>query len=126
MKRRNGLTRGSSRRFPPTRTILLGLVSLAAGCATVNSLPPERLAALRSKAKACSEALPDIARYDIDQSGNIQVSVSSGADAALIERNFQDCVAARGRWTTWVAGQPAPMLEPLGTENPDSPALRIP
>jgi hypothetical protein len=125
MTRRNGLTRGSSQRFLPTRAILLGVVSLVAGCAAVDSLPPERLAELRSKAKACSEVLPDIARYDVDRSGNVQAS-AGGTEAALIERNFQDCVAARGRWTTWVAGQPPPMLEPLGTENPDSPALRIP
>ena len=122
----SGLIRSSSRRFTPAGVILLGTVSLLAGCATVDSLPPERLAELRSKAKACSEALPEIARYDVDQSGTVQASVAAGTDAALIERNFQDCVAARGRWTSWAAGQPPPMLEPLGTENPDSPALRIP
>jgi hypothetical protein len=36
-------------------------------------------------------------------------------------------VARRGRWTAWMPGQPTPMHEPLGMENPEpSPVLACP
>jgi hypothetical protein len=92
----------------------------------MESAPPDRLNDLRAKARACSEALPTISQYDVDRFGRVRAS-AQGPEASVIERNFFDCVAARGRWTTWMPGQPAPMLEPPGTENPDpSPALRVP
>jgi len=117
---------GSVNQSPLRRAIFLSLVSLLAGCAEMESAPPERLTNLRTKAQACSEALPAISQYDVDRFGRVRAS-AQGPDAGVIERNFVDCVAARGRWTTWVPGQSAPMLEPLGTENPDpSPALRVP
>jgi len=103
--------------------LALSAASLLAGCAT-ESAPPERLTALRTKGEACKEALPDVSQFNVDGSGSVWVT-AQGPEAAVIERNFQDCVAARGRWTTWTAGQPPPMLEPLGTENP-SPSVPIP
>lgn len=103
------------------RALVLGAASLLAGCASAS---PERLAELRTKAQACQEALPDVRQYNVDGFGSVWV-IADGPESAVIERNFQECVAARGRWTTWTAGQPAPMLEPLGTENPD-PSVHIP
>jgi hypothetical protein len=106
--------------------IFLGVLWFLAGCAAMEGVSPERRAELRTKAKTCSEALPPISQYDVDRFGAVRAT-ATGPDAELIERNFQDCVAGRGRWTTWVAGQPAPMLEPLGPDNPDpNPALRMP
>jgi hypothetical protein len=107
---------------------LLGLAALGllAGCASMESAPPERLAELRASAQACSQALPAVSYYDVDRFGRVLVS-AQGTEAGVIERNFHDCVARRGRWTTWAPGQPAPMLDPLGSDNPDpSPALRVP
>ena len=103
--------------------LLVGSVCLLAACATA-SVPSERLATIRTKAEACKEALPDVSQFNVDGSGSVWV-IAQGPEVAVIERNFQDCVAARGRWTTWTAGQPPPMLEPLGTENP-SPSVPIP
>jgi hypothetical protein len=100
------------------RAILPGLVSLLAACAAMESAPPERLAELRAKATACSVALPDITQYDVDRFGRVRM-VAGGSEPDVIERNFLDCVFVRGRWAQWKAGQPAPMLEPLGTDNPD-------
>src|SRR5262249_62248222 len=97
--------------------LLLGAASLLAACAA-ESVSPERLTALRTKGQACKEALPDVSQFNVDGSGSVWV-IAQGPEAAVIERNFQDCVAGRGRWTTWTAGQPPPMLEPLGTENPN-------
>jgi hypothetical protein len=92
----------------------------------MESAPPERLAELRANATACAEALPAITRYDVDRFGAVRAS-AGGPEADVIERNFLDCVGRRGRWTTWGPGQPAPMLEPLGTENPDpEPGRRVP
>jgi hypothetical protein len=108
------------------RAILSGLVSLLAGCAAMQSAPPERRTELRTKATACSEALPAISQYDVDRFGTVRAS-ARGPEADVIERNFFDCVSGRGRWVKWVPGQPAPMLEPLGTENPDpEPGRRVP
>jgi len=104
--------------------LLLGLASLLAGCASMESAPPERLAELQSKTQACGAALPDISEYDVDRFGRVRAS-AQGPEASLVEQNFYDCVAARGRWTTWTAGQPPPMLEPIGMENPD-PSAHIP
>jgi hypothetical protein len=107
-------------------TLALGLSGLLAGCASMESAPPERLAELRASAQACSQALPAVSYYDVDRFGRVRAS-AQGAEADVIERNFHDCVGRRGRWTTWAPGQPAPMLDPPGTENPDpSPALRVP
>ena len=106
-----------------SRAIVLGAASLLAACAT-ESVSPERLTEVRAKAEACKDALPDVSRYDVDGAGQVWV-VAQGPETAVIERNFQDCVAARGRWATWTAGQPPPMLEPLGTDNPD-PSAHIP
>ena len=103
--------------------IVLGAASLLAACA-VESVPPERLTEIRAKAQACQDALPDVSRYNVEGSGQVWV-MAQGPEAGVIARNFQDCVAARGRWGTWTAGQPAPMLEPIGTENPD-PSAHIP
>jgi hypothetical protein len=104
----------------------LGLLGLLAGCAAMESAPSERLDALRASGQACSEALPDVTRHGVDRFGNVQVS-AGGTEPEVIERNFRDCVARRGRWATWAPGQPAPMLEPLGADSPDpQPALRIP
>ena len=100
------------------RPILPGLVGLLAGCAAMQSAPPERLEELRTKARACSEALPAISSYGVDRFGNVQ-AVAQDPDAGLIERNFSDCLSSRGRWATWEAGQPAPMLEPPGADDPD-------
>jgi hypothetical protein len=106
--------------------VIPGLVGLLAGCAAMEGAPPERVAELKTKAAACSEALPEIRQYGVDRFGAVQAS-ATGSDAALVERNFQDCVFGRGRWTSWAAGQPAPMLEPLGPDNPDpNPGLRMP
>jgi hypothetical protein len=105
------------------RALFPALLCLLAGCAAMESAPPERLAELRTNAQACSEALPAISRYDVDRFGAVRVS-AAGPEADVIERNFFECVARRGRWATWVPGQPAPMLEPLGTENPDPEAGR--
>ena len=106
--------------------IFLAVLSLLAGCASMESASPERLTELRSKAQACSEALPAISAYDVDRFGRVRAT-AQGPQASLIERNFVDCVSSQGRWTTWAPGQPAPMLEPLGSENPDpNPALRVP
>jgi hypothetical protein len=92
----------------------------------MESAPPERLDALRARAQACSEALPEVSGHAVDRFGNLQVR-AGGAEPEVIERNFRECVSQRGRWATWAPGQPAPMLEPLGTESPDAqPALRIP
>lgn len=92
----------------------------------MESAPSANLDALRASAQACGEALPDVAYHAVDRFGNVQVS-AGGAEPPVIERNFRDCLARRGRWADWAPGQPAPMLEPLGTENPDpQPALRIP
>ena len=111
---------------PRHSAVLLGAIGLLASCATMDSPSPERLAELRAKGRACNEALPDITSFSVDHFGNVQAS-ARGADAALVERNFHECVAAQGRWATWTAGQPAPMLEPIGPDNPDpSPALRVP
>ena len=106
-----------------SRAILLGAAGLVAACAA-ESVSPERLAEIRAKAGACQEALPDVSRYNVDGSGQAWV-VAQGPEAGLIERNFQDCLAARGRWARWTAGQPPPMLEPLGADNPD-PSAHIP
>ena len=107
-------------------TILAALVVLLAGCAAMDSAPPEQLASLRSKATACGDALPGITQHDVDRFGRVRAA-ATGPDAALLERNFQDCVFARGRWAQWTPGQSAPMLEPPGPDNPDaSPALRVP
>jgi hypothetical protein len=104
----------------------LGLSGLLAACAAMDSAPPERVAELRASAQACSQALPAVSYYDVDRFGRVLVS-AQGAEAAVIERNFHDCVGRRGRWATWSPGQPAPMLDPPGAENPDpSPALRVP
>ena len=100
------------------RAILPGLVTLLAGCASMQSAPSERLEELRARDRACSEALPAISSYGVDRFGNVQ-AVARDPDAGLIERNFSDCLSSRGRWATWEAGQPAPMLEPPGTDNPD-------
>jgi hypothetical protein len=107
-------------------TALLGAVGLLASCAAVDTPSAERLAELRTKGQACNEALPDVTSFSVDHFGNVQVS-ARGPDAALLERNFRECVAAQGRWAAWTVGQPAPMLEPIGPDNPDpSPALRVP
>lgn len=98
--------------------IFSSLLGLLTGCAAMESAAPERLAALRAKAQGCSQALPAIARYDVDRFGTLRAS-AEGPDADVIERNFFDCVSARGRWITWTPGQPAPMLEPLGADTPD-------
>ena len=109
-----------------SRAMALGLAALLAGCAAMDSVPPEQLSALRAKAQACSEALPDITHHDVDRFGRVQAS-AQGPEADVIHRNFLDCVAARGRWTTWAPGQPPPMLDPIGPDNPDqNPALRVP
>lgn len=111
---------------PRRQAIVLSLASLLAGCAATESMPPEQLSALRAKAQACNEALPDITHHDIDRFGRVQ-AYAQGPEADVIHRNFLDCVAARGRWTTWAPGQPPPMLEPIGPDNPDpNPALRVP
>jgi hypothetical protein len=108
------------------RAMVPGLVGLLAGCAAMQSAPPERLATLRTKAAACGAALPAISQYAVDRFGNVRAS-AQGPEAGMIERNFFDCVFSRGRWATWGPGQPAPMLEPLGTENPDpAPGRRVP
>ena len=108
------------------RAILASLAGFLAGCASMEPVPPERLNDLRTKAEACSKALPTISQYDVDAFGHVRAS-AQGPEASEIERNFFDCVAARGRWMTWMPGQPPPMLEPLGTENPDpNPGLRVP
>jgi hypothetical protein len=108
------------------RAIGVGLLGLFVGCASMESVPPERLDALRTSAEACKEALPAVTYQAVDRFGNVQVS-AGGPEPAVIERNFRDCVARRGRWATWAPGQPAPMLEPLGTDAPDpQPALRLP
>lgn len=92
----------------------------------MESAPPERLAELRASAQACGQALPAVSYYDVDRFGRVLVS-AQGTEAGVIERNFHDCVARRGRWTTWAPGQPAPLLDPPGSDNPDpSPALRVP
>jgi hypothetical protein len=115
-----------NQRLPLRRAILVGVASLLTGCASMESAPSDRLDGLRTKAQACSEALPTISQYDVDRFGRVRAS-AQGPEASVIERNFFDCVDARGRWTTWTPGQPAPMLEPLGTENPDpNPGLRVP
>jgi hypothetical protein len=111
-----------TRRLP----VLTLACAILAGCSAMESVPPERQADLRAQAKACSEALPAITRYDVDRFGTVRVS-AGGPEPNVIERNFSDCVARRGRWTTWVPGHPAPMLEPPGTENPDpEPGRRVP
>ena len=111
---------------PLRRAMFLGVISLWAGCAAMESAPPERLTDLRTRAQACSAALPAISQYDVDRFGRVRAS-AQGPEAGVIERNFFDCVSARGRWATWLPGQPAPMLEPLGTENPDpEPGRRVP
>jgi hypothetical protein len=108
------------------RVVLSGLVGLFVGCAAMESVPPERLDELRIRAKACSEALPAVAHWDVDRFGAVRAS-AGGPEPDVMERNFGDCVARRGRWTAWTPGQPPPMLEPIGTETPDpSPALRVP
>ena len=106
------------------RALILGAASLLAACASVDSVPPERLAEMRMKGQACKEALPDVNQFNVDDSGRVW-AMASGPEANVIERNFQDCVAARGRWTTWTAGQPPPMLEPLGEDSPN-PTSHIP
>jgi hypothetical protein len=117
---------GRPARSAVRRALRLGVLGLLAGCAAMESVPPERRAELEARAKACGEALPTISRYDVDHFGRVSAT-AQGAEADVIERNFMDCVFTRGRWGSWVAGQPAPMLEPLGPDNPDpSPALRIP
>ena len=98
--------------------ILPGLVSLLAGCAAMQSAPPERLAELKTKGAACGEALPAIRSYEVDRFGHVRASAED-PEAEMIERNFFDCISSRGRWATWEAGQPAPMLEPVGTEDPE-------
>ena len=108
------------------RAIAIGLSGLLAGCAAMDSMPPEQLSALRAKAQACNEALPDITHHDVDRFGRVQ-AYAQGPEADVIHRTFLDCVAAQGRWTTWAPGQPPPMLEPIGPDNPDpNPALRVP
>jgi hypothetical protein len=102
--------------------VLPVLLLFLAACAA--SAPPERVADLRAKAKACSDALPTLGSYGVDRFGSVQAS-AQGPDAGLVERNFMDCVHRRGRWTTWAPGQPAPMLEPLGDDPPD-PSSRVP
>jgi hypothetical protein len=104
----------------------VSLSGLLAGCAAMESAPPERLAELRASGQACSQALPAVSHYDVDRFGRVRVS-AQGPEADAIERNFHDCVGRRGRWATWSPGQSAPLLDPPGTENPDpSPALRVP
>jgi hypothetical protein len=108
------------------RAIAIGLSGLLASCAATESMPPEQLSALRAKAQACNDALPDVARHDVDRFGRVE-AYAQGAEADVIHRNFLDCVHARGRWTTWAPGQPPPMLDPIGPDNPDpNPALRVP
>jgi len=105
---------------------LMCVLGVLAGCAAMESAPPERLSELRSKATACSEALPAISQHGVDRFGAVRAS-ATGPDADLVERNFQDCVFGRGRWASWAAGQSAPMLEPLGTDDPDpTPGRRVP
>jgi hypothetical protein len=102
------------------------LLGLLAGCASMESATPERLAELRASAEACGAALPAVASHGVDRFGNVRVS-AGGPEPDVIERNFRDCVARRGRWATWQPGQSAPMLEPPGPDNPDAqPALRVP
>jgi hypothetical protein len=104
----------------------LGLLGAVAGCAAMESAPPERLTALRARGQACSEALPAVTGYDVDRFGRVRVTVG-GPEAGVIERNFFECLESRGRWATWSPGQSAPLLEPPGTEPPDpAPALRVP
>jgi hypothetical protein len=92
----------------------------------MESAPPDRLTELRTRAQACSEALPTISQHDVDRFGHVHAT-AQGPEADVIERNFFDCVAARGRWTAWMPGQSPPMLEPIGPDNPDpNPALRVP
>ena len=105
------------------RALVLGAASLLAACAT-ESVSPDRVAELRTKGEACKESLPDVSQFNVDGSGSVWV-IATGPESRVIERNFQDCVGARGRWTTWTAGQPAPMLEPLGEDTPD-PSAHIP
>jgi hypothetical protein len=108
------------------RRAIVASLAILAGCASMESAPPERLTQLRTKATACSEALPAITHHDVDRFGRV-TATAGGPEADVIQRNFQDCVFARGRWVQWTAGQPAPMLEPPGPDNPDpSPALRVP
>jgi hypothetical protein len=108
------------------RAMLAGLAALLAGCASMESAPPGRLSELKEKASACGEALPAVTHHDVDRFGRVRAT-AAGPEPAVIERNFQDCVFARGRWARWTPGQPAPMLEPPGPDNPDStPALRVP
>jgi hypothetical protein len=108
------------------RVLGLGLCALLAGCAAMESAPPERLAELRASAQACGQALPAVTHYDVDRFGRVQVSAHV-AEADVVQRNFHDCVARRGRWATWQPGQSAPLLDPPGTEAPDpAPALRVP
>jgi hypothetical protein len=108
------------------RATLASMVVWLAACASMESAPPERLTQLRTKATACNEALPAITQHDVDRFGRV-TAIAGGPEADAVYRNFQDCVFARGRWVQWTPGQPAPMLEPLGPDNPDaSPALRIP
>ena len=105
------------------RALILGAASLLAACAT-ESVPPERVSQLRTKGQACREALPDVTQFNVDSSGRVW-AIAQGPESNVIERNFLDCVAARGRWTTWTAGQPPPMLEPLGEDAPN-PTSHIP
>jgi hypothetical protein len=118
LKLMDGASGPVSRRSLLRGAILLGVLGLVAACASMQSAPPERLAELRDRGKACSEALPAISRYDVDRFGAVRAS-ASGSEADVFERNFHDCVFARGRWTSWSPGQPAPMLDPLGADNPD-------
>ena len=63
---------------PRRRAIVLSLASLLAGCAATESMPPEHLSALRAKAQACNEALPDITHHDVDRFGRVQTGVCAG------------------------------------------------
>ena len=89
----------SALRFTPAVrgwAVTLSVAALAAGCAAMESLPPEQLSALQAKAQACSEALPDVTHHAVDRFGRVQASVQ-GPEAELIHRNFLDCVKSRKR-----------------------------
>ena len=100
------------------RAIAIGLSGLLAGCAAMGSMPPEQLSALRAKAQACNEALPDITHHDVDRFGRVQ-AYAQGPQAERHPPELPRLVAARGRWTTWAPGRPPPMLDPIGPDNPD-------
>jgi hypothetical protein len=121
----------SSRR---RRAIAIGLSGFLAGCAAMDSMPPEQLSALRAKAQACNEALPDITHHDVDRFGRVQAyaqgrrrTSSTGTSSTASRPGAVDDVGARpapADARPHRTGQPGPRIRAVSPDPSSGPAGR--